>query len=441
MAHVIVCASCQTRYQVKDELAGKKFKCKKCGQVVQAPGVAATAQAGSRPGAPGQPAAAQAKAVPPQAKPAAAAGKAAAPQAKPGTLAAKPAPDPSRAGAVASLLGEEPAAAGAPPEVIVASLAAETPTSGPAIPAGARAKRKCPHCGAKVDADVVYCTECGLSVHKKYSGVDRDEDRSESKLWLFVLAGIGGAMLTTPLLFLLIAVMAGGVIAMFVCVIEMYLIVAIGSFALACRIFKQEPPEPGDILRIVGWSVVPANMAVSYFGGTGPLSLLAGVGVAIVVSALLCMFQIQMPVVASILVSICYNIFAGILTVVGVIVLGVIFAGYLVTTTGKIAPEEGQGTEQMDPFAVPGGPAVPRAPGGPTGPGDDDESSLDKPREGLGPLWARVQQGDSRWFETLAKSTSPSGQRLRVRSRGDERPDHNTIRNAVARSWRMQWQT
>ncbi len=184
--------------------------------------------------------------------------------------------------------------------------------------------------------------------------------------------------------------LVGGPLAMIVCAIEINLIVSIGSFSLACRIFKQEPPEVGDILRIVGWSVVPANALVSYLGGTGPLAILAGVGTASVISAILCMFQIQMPVVASILVSICYNIFAGILTVVGVVVLGIIFAGYLVTT-GSTAPQDGQGIEQMDPFAVPTSPAVPRGPAGVDEPMDDDESSLDRPRDVGGPEWGMVR--------------------------------------------------
>jgi hypothetical protein len=416
MAQVIVCSSGQTRYQVKDELAGKRFKCKKCGQVLQAPGVAPVAKAAGPAAAPTQPAAApaqpmaaQKKPAPPQAKPAAPQAKPAAPQAKPTAPAGKPAPVASRAAAVNSLLDEALAAtppAGAVADLVEAVEVAEAPPDAGGTPGSRRAKKKCPHCGAKVDADVVYCTECGLSVHKKYSGIDHTEDRSDSKSWLYVLAGIGGAMLATPLLFLLVAVMAGGGFALFVCVIEMYLIIAIGSFALACRIFKQEPPEPTDILRIVGWSALPANMVVSYFGGIGPLSLLAAVGIAIVISSLVCMLHVQMPVFPSIFVSICYNVFAGILTVVGVLVLVVIFAGYLVTTSGTGAPREGQETEQMDPFAVPDSPAAPKAPGGPKAPADDDETWLDKPRDVTGPRWMLVREDDRGWTDSLARATS-----------------------------------
>jgi len=395
MAQVIVCSSCQTRYQVKDELAGKKFKCRKCGQVLQAPGVASAAKAAGPAAVSAQPAAARRKPAAPQAKPTAPAGK--------------PALVPGRAAAVNSLLDEALAATpppGALPELVEAVEVSGAPPGALGMPVSTRAKKKCPHCGAKVDADVVYCTECGLSVHKKYSGVDRHEDRSDSKSWLYVLAGIGGAMLATPLLFLLVAVMVGGPIAMFVCVIEMYLIIAIGSFALACRIFKQEPPEPTDILRIVGWSALPANMVVGYLGGVGPLSLLAAVGIAIVISSLVCMLHVQMPVFPSIFVSICYNIFAGILTVVGVLVLVVIFAGYLVTTSGTGAPQEGQEVEQMDPFAAPNSPTAPNAPGGQKEPRDDDETSLGTPREVTGLRWMLVREDNRGWTDPLVRTAS-----------------------------------
>lgn len=386
MAQALVCPSCQTRYQVKDDLAGKKFKCRKCSQVLQAPGGAPVARVGNAAETSGRPA-------PTQAKPA----------------TARPARGLQPTSAVDSLLGEELAAspaAGAAPLLAEASVPTGTATAGPIPPAGVPAKKKCPHCGAGVASDVVYCSECGLSIHKKYSGLSRDEDKSDSKLWLYVLAGIGAAMLSTPLFFLLIAMAVGGPIAMLVCVVEINLIVSLGSFALACRIFKQEPPEPSDILRIVGWSVVPANLAVSYLGGTGPLALAAGVGVAIVISSLVCMFHIQMPVVPSILVSICYNIFSGILTVVGVVVLGVIFAGYLVTTTGSVDSQERQGIEEMDPFAVPTRPTVPETPDGTEGPEDDDEVRLGEPWDLSGPRATLVRRCDLRDFDPLAHTTS-----------------------------------
>jgi hypothetical protein len=107
---------------------------------------------------------------------------------------------------------------------------------------------------------------------------------------------------------------------------------------------------------------------------------------------------IEMPVVPSILVSICCNIFAGILTVVGLLVLGVIFAGYLVTTTGKIAPGEGEEIQQANPFDSPTSPAMPQSPAGAKEPGDDDESSLDRPRDAGRFLWATLgEAGDSRF--------------------------------------------
>ena len=166
-----------------------------------------------------------------------------------------------------------------------------------------------------------------------------------------MLAAIVAAFVSAALFFLLLALMLGGAIAMFVCVIEIYLIVAIGSFAFACRLFRQEPPEPTDMLRIVMTGSIVGRVAAGWLCGPGILGLLAGTGIAIVISALLCMFHIGMPVVPSILVCIAYNILAAIFTVIGIVVLGIIFAGYMVTTGGGLPLEAPSGQEA--PFGPP----------------------------------------------------------------------------------------
>lgn len=363
MSLVALCPSCQSRYKLKDELAGKKFKCKKCGQVVQAPG--------SVPAASG-------------AAPRSASSKAAAAPGKSGhgqdSPAAMPVLSPSRAESLSSFLDEELAAAAAPPAIpdIFDTDSHDGQSSRAPTVSPEQATKKCPHCKAEVDVTVIYCTECGLAVHKKYSGVDDKHEHADSKEWLFVLGGIGAAMVTTPLLFLLLTLMMGGVMAMLVCAIEMNMIVSMGSFALACRIFKQEPPEPSDILRIVGWSVVPANFVVMYFGGTGLLAALAGVATAAVISALLCMFQVQMPVVPSILVSISYNIFAGILTIIGIIVMTAIFAGYLVATGLPAGPGGGRSIQQINPLETPTDSESSPSPDAAEEPDDNHQSSLDR---------------------------------------------------------------
>ncbi len=207
----IPCPSCQMRYHVKAELAGKKFKCKKCGKVLQTPGPAPTAKTGTPTVASAKPASAQGKAAATPGKQASTQPGTRSAQARPQAAVAKPAPAPQPATAASRLLDEElaapAAAAGATPDVF--EVKTHAPSASEAKTADTRAKRECPHCGAKIEADLVYCTECGLAVNKKYGGVDRDDNRADSKEWLIVLAGIGGALVSSPLFFLVVPCWSG----------------------------------------------------------------------------------------------------------------------------------------------------------------------------------------------------------------------------------------
>jgi len=201
--------------------------------------------------------------------------------------------------------------------------------------------------------------------------------KKESRLkeWVFVLIGIVVALASAPLFFLLVAMVAGGTIAMLVSVIEIYLIVAIGSFSLACRIFGEEPPEPSDILRIIFLSGLPANLVVGWAGLTGWLAVAAAAGVAMVVAALLCMLQLGMPVWPSIAICVAYNVFAAILTVVGVILLGLMFVGYMAAGSGGARPAPARPGVQS--------PFDPAAPPGRDSDDFDDQTSIIAPRRWL----------------------------------------------------------
>jgi hypothetical protein len=224
-------------------------------------------------------------------------------------------PVPAKAAAAAS-----PKPAGNPtPASAAKPVAAAAPPAESAV-----RKINCPHCDALVPADQVYCPECRLALRQKR----RIDDASNEFPWkesLLVAGGIGGALVTMPIFFLIVRMVTGPHLALLICALEVNFIAAVGSFSLACRLFGQEPPDPGEVFRIVGYSTLPANLLLGWIGGGGILSVLAGGLVAAVVAALICMFQLGIPVFASIYISVSYNIFSSILTVVGVLLLAVLF--------------------------------------------------------------------------------------------------------------------
>lgn len=299
--------------------------------------------------------------------------------ATPPPVAAPPSKQPSRqpsappSNALASFLDEELAASAAKAQAAAArreeasgdafgDAAAEGEADGPRMV-------KCPHCDFKINAEELYCPACGLSTRKTRHDLTTDRTKEESKDWMFVLLGIGLALVTSPLFFLLIKMVVGAGLAMFVCAIEIYFVVAIGSFSLACRIFKQDPPDVNDIFRIIGWSALPANVLSNWLGHTGIASMMIGTLIAIIISSLLCMLQVQMPVFSAILVSITYNIFSAVLTIIGVLLLVAMFV-----TMGDDGIQS--------PMDAPTPPAGFQVPGG--GDEKDDEEMDDEKQGSLG---------------------------------------------------------
>lgn len=338
MPKVIRCPSCQARYQIADEMLGRKFKCSKCGQALQLGAANATQPA---PAKASQPVATRAS-QPAQAK-----------ASQPATTGpSRPAPA-SRS----SLLDEELAIEAAKAEAAAAAqreaeldaeFGLEKPPEAPKV--------KCPHCDFQVGVEELYCPACGLAMQSvRFDPTQRSKD--EAKEWMYALAGIALSMLMSPLFFLGVQMVVGSVLAMLVTALEIYFLVAVGSFSLACRLFNQEPPEVNDIFRIITWSAIPANLLSNYLGETGLMSIFAGTCLAILVSAILCIVQLQMPVFASLFISICYNIFSAILTLVGILLLAAIF---ITMTPDGTPPSE----PANPPAAAPGAPSPTNADGG-----------------------------------------------------------------------------
>jgi len=228
-----------------------------------------------------------------------------------------------------------------------------------------------------------------MALRKPRRDLERErqkEAKEAAREWIYMLGAIAGAFISAPLFFFLVAMAMGGALAMIVCVIEINLIVSLGSFALACRIFRQEPPEPGDILRIIGSSSFPAMVLASWIGAqiSAPAWAVwvAAALVAAVIAALICMFQVGMPVWPSVFVCFSYNVLSVILTVVGYVMLGVIFAGYMITTGGEVpkdlAPMD---SSEEAPLGLPGGAAPDES--------DDEDLTMSRP-------WRRSEDSPQR---------------------------------------------
>ena len=203
-----------------------------------------------------------------------------------------------------------------------------------------------------------YCSVCGLHM-TRYAARERKEKelrRKESREWMYMAIGIMAALGTAPVFFLLLAALLGPLMALLICQIEVNLIVAIGSFSLACRIFDVEAPEPVDMLKIVVWSSILGNAAASWLFGSGWLVYVTATVLAFLISSAICMFGVQMPVWHSLGVCLSYNIFATVLTVVAVVMLVVLFAGWFVATGGggPVSPEDSPGSHFDDGSALPG---------------------------------------------------------------------------------------
>lgn len=136
MAIDLACPKCHQKYRLKDELAGKKAKCAKCGESIQVPGAAAAA-APSVKTAPTKASSPKPAAVKPVATPARAAAAVTAP---PKPAIADPLPD------LSDLFDDSFPVAAQPSHL-------ESTSSG----------NSCPKCGEALGANAVVCVKCGYN--------------------------------------------------------------------------------------------------------------------------------------------------------------------------------------------------------------------------------------------------------------------------------------
>jgi hypothetical protein len=175
MAIELACPKCHQKYRLKDELAGKKAKCAKCGESIQVPG-AATAPA-------------------PSAK--TASSKAASPK----PAAAKPAATPAKAVAAVT----------APPKSVIADpLPDLSDLFDDSFPVAAQPSRiesssggsSCPKCGGAMGGNAVVCVKCGynkqtgkkLTTSRESSSSSAKKKGSASTLMKGTLFSFIGAM-------------------------------------------------------------------------------------------------------------------------------------------------------------------------------------------------------------------------------------------------------
>ncbi len=297
MPKVIRCPSCQARYQIADEMTGRKFKCNTCGPVLQLGAVPSVQSPPTKQAETPQPA-----------------------------LAAQGRTQPSattRSSTVCSLLDEELALEAAKAEAAAAAareaeLDAELFGEKPAE----AAKIQCPHCDYEISVEDLYCPACGLSVQGRFTS--QRDSKKKTPEWVQGVAAIILAMVLAPLMFWGIQMVLGTLMAMLITVVTINLMISLGSFAVVCQVFHQKPPEFGEIYRVLLWSSLP-NLILNWVGSTGLTSMLVAMALSVLISALLCVIILEFPFLKAVGICIAYNILATILALVGVLLLVAIF--------------------------------------------------------------------------------------------------------------------
>lgn len=166
MPIVVQCGSCSKRFGVKEELAGRKFKCPVCGGILTIPGARPEPKTQPNPQPKVQPSP-QASA-PPKAQP------------KPQTKPARQITDLLDDYAVASPAGGENRSAVAVSDGSGESAADDAP--------------KCPACGAKFTPGATLCFECGydrrVGKKREVAGPKAGEGRRTRLLWVLAVGGV-----------------------------------------------------------------------------------------------------------------------------------------------------------------------------------------------------------------------------------------------------------
>lgn len=388
MPLLVICPSCKARYQLKDELAGRTVKCKKCSTsfaAQAASNVQPAAKAAQPAVAKAQPAAAKAvhpaSKVPPPATAAKATKKPAAAVKATATAAAAP------AAGLGSLLDDELGpAAGSPKPALVAPLANletlpgmgslldQELASGPALklPASTSADQasqtpaedsdtprswKCTRCESVNEPAMQACTVCGWLRGRKERDFAKEDEALAKKEWIYVLGATAGALAFAPILFWGSKMVLGIWLALFITALEIKFVMAVGGFALACRIFRQQPPEVNDIFRVTGASIVPADMAIGFIGSDNVLVNLAiSAAVATVIGALMCMFNLDIPVFPAIGIAVCYNLVSTVLGGISILILGLLFLGEMKMDRDLPSSEDEQPPVESEEFQAPGFP-------------------------------------------------------------------------------------
>jgi predicted Zn finger-like uncharacterized protein len=293
MPNVVCCPSCQARYQVAEQMMGRKLKCSKCGQTLQV--------------GPAQPATAGAAKATQSAQ-------------SGGARAAKPAQASTRT----SLLEEELALDEAKAQAMAAAerdaeldakLFGEKPPEVPKYP--------CPYCDFEVNVDAPYCPACSLSLQSGTQDLAK-RSKQETKDLMNAIAGGILALGLAPLLFWGAQMFLGSRWAMLFTAVEINLIIAVSNFPQICRVFHQKLSEGGAMYRVVGVGAA-LNLAVNWMGQTGLESMLGAMVLSSLVTTLLCVAMLEFPLIKAVGICIVYNALATILSLTGVLLLAAIF--------------------------------------------------------------------------------------------------------------------
>jgi HEAT repeat protein len=148
-----------------------------------------------------------------------------------------------------------------------------------------------------------------------------EEKEPRTKEWLYPLIGAGAAVLTAPLFYLLLSLVLGPFLALWICAVEIYLMVAVSSLSLSCKICGAEQPEFLQTLWVIIGTGVPPVAIFVVFRVVTPVGIVGAALLAVSLAAVTIAIYMDVSYLKAILMAVLYDIFGAIFSVIGAALL------------------------------------------------------------------------------------------------------------------------
>jgi hypothetical protein len=323
----VACNSCGARFSLKPEHAGRRLKCGKCGQEISVSPVKPAASAPAEP-------------VNQNLSPA---GSKPAPVVKPAPATDQKKNDPKKndpkktASGVSSSLGSLPPLMS---DALLSSLASPVP---PAASMSVNQSQNTQLATASANNFWDEIPPGGFSVAPPAAKMPAIEETQMPRVvnakkktagmpfmmqvGAFLLAGV----VVAPVIYFIAQCFVSSLLALLIAALALNFMAAVGSFAVACLIFGQKIPGFDEIIRLVRFgSTIPMVLLFMLIlsGSISKEILLTALGLlapGIIFSAWRCIAHLNMAVPQAVLVSVSYNLGAAAMTAAGCFMLGAMF--------------------------------------------------------------------------------------------------------------------